>query len=244
MDDFTAHFEIPEQVRFLHSETLLNRPARLKANRSDKSHRRIAQIADIWATAANWCIIPHLRHLNEAQRTVGMAFCSSYTKFDWTSARDRAVLRLVYDTIPNIAARHSGLCLVAGAMPLLHAQPGDSNDQCQKKRDKSASSDSKSAIPSPSRRRPSKPAAAPKRVTKKTQLIKLLSAKTGVGTTAISAKLSWQPHTTRAALSGLRKAGYELAKENAAVGKHIRYRITSMPKDATPAAAGPVADAG
>lgn len=64
---------------------------------------------------------------------------------------------------------------------------------------------------------------------KRTQLIKLLSRKSGVDVTSISAKFGWQPHTTRAALSGLRKAGFEVVKEGSSVGKPTRYRIVSAP---------------
>ena len=58
-----------------------------------------------------------------------------------------------------------------------------------------------------------------KRVTKKDQLIKLLSSKAGREIKAISETLGWQHHTTRAALSGLRKAGYDVAVEKAAGGE-------------------------
>ena len=68
-----------------------------------------------------------------------------------------------------------------------------------------------------------------KRVTKKDQLIKLLSSKSGREIKAISETLGWQHHTTRAALSGLRKAGYDLAVEKAKDGKLSRYRISSAP---------------
>ena len=45
-----------------------------------------------------------------------------------------------------------------------------------------------------------------RQVTKKAQLIKLLGRKSGADIVALSDKLGWQQHTTRAALSGLRKA--------------------------------------
>jgi len=46
---------------------------------------------------------------------------------------------------------------------------------------------------------------------------------------ALSAELGWQAHTTRAALSRLRKAGYAI--EKLAPGKHggPRYRLSSPP---------------
>ncbi|SEV91483.1 Protein of unknown function [Cognatiyoonia koreensis] len=77
--------------------------------------------------------------------------------------------------------------------------------------------------------------ARPKVLSKKTQLIKLLSRKSRADVVSISEKFGWQPHTTRAALSGLRKAGFDVAKENTGSGSPIRYRIVSSPK--APAAA-------
>ena len=94
------------------------------------------------------------------------------------------------------------------------------------------------------RAKSARPAAPPKRVTKKDQLIRLLSARVGADIASISQKLGWQTHTTRAALTGLRKAGYNLAAERAANGKPARYKITAAPSDATPARAEAVADAG
>ena len=61
---------------------------------------------------------------------------------------------------------------------------------------------------------------------KKCQLIGMLSRDGGTTITAISSALGWQPHTTRAAITGLRKAGHkvETAKlENGRSG--LIYRI-------------------
>jgi Protein of unknown function (DUF3489) len=69
----------------------------------------------------------------------------------------------------------------------------------------------------------------PARNTKKSQLIGFLSLKEGADVPTISEKLGWLPHTTRAALSGLRKAGYELTPEKQEDGKPSRYRITAVP---------------
>ena len=52
-----------------------------------------------------------------------------------------------------------------------------------------------------------------KPITKKAQLIRMLSRKSGADVSAISDKFGWLPHTTRAALSGLRKSGFELTSE-------------------------------
>ena len=64
---------------------------------------------------------------------------------------------------------------------------------------------------------------------KKQQLIRMLRAKAGADVATISAKLGWQQHTTRAALTHLRKAGYEIAAEKPESGKVGRYRMTGMP---------------
>lgn len=68
-----------------------------------------------------------------------------------------------------------------------------------------------------------------KRVTKKDQLIRLLGTKAGRDIKALSAKLGWQQHTTRAALSRLRRAGYEVAADVPASGGGTKYRIVSVP---------------
>lgn len=65
--------------------------------------------------------------------------------------------------------------------------------------------------------------------TKKTQLVRLLHGKSGADVAAISAKLGWQAHSTRAALSGLRKAGYVITAEKGEGGKPTRYRIAAEP---------------
>jgi len=46
------------------------------------------------------------------------------------------------------------------------------------------------------------------RLTKKAQLIHMLSTQSGADLAVISGKLGWQIHTTRAAITGLRKAGF------------------------------------
>ena len=73
-----------------------------------------------------------------------------------------------------------------------------------------------------------KPGAKP--ITKKAQLIRILKSKPGTDVTAVSRRLGWQNHTTPAALTGLRKAGYEIATEKPGGGKPTRYRITAEPK--------------
>ena len=75
----------------------------------------------------------------------------------------------------------------------------------------------------------SKPATG-SRPTKKDQLIKLLGTKSGADIKSLSETLGWQPHTTRAAMSGLRKAGFEVAGEKPAKGGMAKFRILSGPR--------------
>mgnify|MGYP001572921385 CR=1 FL=1 len=62
-------------------------------------------------------------------------------------------------------------------------------------------------------------------MTKRDQLIRMLNAKNGAAADAICVKLGWQPHTTRAAISGLRKAGMDISSEKPNPSKPTRYRI-------------------
>lgn len=64
------------------------------------------------------------------------------------------------------------------------------------------------------------------------QLIRMLSARRGADLAAISEKFGWLSHTTRAALSGLRKAGYVVITEKRADGKPTRYRVAAQTKGA------------
>lgn len=87
-----------------------------------------------------------------------------------------------------------------------------------------------------------KPAHA-SRTTKKDQLIKLLGSKSGTDIKSLSEKLGWQPHTTRAAMSGLRKAGYEVTGEKPVKGSMSKFRILSVPAEQRPATATVAANA-
>ena len=72
-----------------------------------------------------------------------------------------------------------------------------------------------------------------RRTTKKAQLIQMLSRKAGADVASISDKLGWQQHTTRAAVSGLRKAGFEISAEKPGNGKPSCYRILDKPAEHT-----------
>lgn len=70
-----------------------------------------------------------------------------------------------------------------------------------------------------------KPGCGPKTL----QLIRLVSDRAGADAAAIGRKLGWQPHSTRAAIAGLRKAGFSIAFEKGADGKPGRYRLIAVP---------------
>ena len=72
-----------------------------------------------------------------------------------------------------------------------------------------------------------------RRTTRKVQLIRLLKGKAGTDVATISKAFGWQPHTTRAALSRLRKAGYLVIRSTARTGKPARYRISQASRGKT-----------
>lgn len=66
--------------------------------------------------------------------------------------------------------------------------------------------------------------ANPQRLTKAATVIKLLSRTRGATLADIMATTNWQPHSTRAFLTGLRKKGYTLLKEARRNGE-TSYRL-------------------
>ena len=77
--------------------------------------------------------------------------------------------------------------------------------------------------------RPEQPiAAAPRSGSKQALVIAMMSAESGATIEALIAATGWLPHTTRAALTGLRKRGFviEIVREK---GQASIYRIRSQP---------------
>jgi hypothetical protein len=62
--------------------------------------------------------------------------------------------------------------------------------------------------------------------TKKARLIGRLEDSLGVDVATLSTELGWQPHSTRAALTGLRKGGHTVERLPSEPGRPTRYRIT------------------
>jgi hypothetical protein len=72
-------------------------------------------------------------------------------------------------------------------------------------------------------------AAAPREGTKKALVLSLLSRPEGATIDDLLSATKWLPHTTRAALTGLRKEGYEFAKSKNAEGETV-YRTEKHPQ--------------
>ena len=75
----------------------------------------------------------------------------------------------------------------------------------------------------------SQPTAAPQPGVKQALLIEMLQTKHGANIDAIVEATGWLPHTGRAMISGLRKAGFKIEVERTE-GKKSVYRIVAGPK--------------
>jgi hypothetical protein len=73
--------------------------------------------------------------------------------------------------------------------------------------------------------RVSPPDPKPARVTKQSMLIRLLEQDGGASLADIVEATGWQPHTTRAALTGLRKKGHAIERFRS--DEETRYRIVT-----------------
>ena len=73
--------------------------------------------------------------------------------------------------------------------------------------------------------------------TKQARVITLLERDTGASLIELIAATGWLPHTTRAALTGLRHKGFVLDRDKRADGTTV-YRISSAPTASSPFRAG------
>ena len=89
--------------------------------------------------------------------------------------------------------------------------------------------------PRAEKRRDTEP--APRTGTKQELVVTLLRSEQGATLDDLVAATQWLPHTTRAALTGLRKKGYEIAKDKDESGKTF-YRIEAKSDSQAPAAGG------
>jgi hypothetical protein len=79
----------------------------------------------------------------------------------------------------------------------------------------------------------SKPHPKPATETKSAAIRRLLSRKSGADLATLEEATGWQPHSVRAALSTLRKAGYQIDRlKPKANGVSPPYRITGTPEQA------------
>ena len=97
-----------------------------------------------------------------------------------------------------------------------------------------APDDAQTGTPSDAAASTGQPATKPAPGTKVDTVIALLSRDTGATLAELIAATSWLPHTTRAALTGLRKKGYVI--ERSKRGEVTCYRIAPLaPDNAKPA---------
>jgi hypothetical protein len=76
-----------------------------------------------------------------------------------------------------------------------------------------------------------------RRETKQAQVITLLGRDTGASLRELIAATGWLPHTTRAALTGLRHKGFVVDRDKRADGTTV-YRISSAPAASSAGKAG------
>ena len=75
------------------------------------------------------------------------------------------------------------------------------------------------------------PKAENRRGSKQARVIELLRTKAGANIDALVKATDWQPHSVRAAISGLRKSGYKVETKQTE-GQKAVYRIIAAPKAA------------
>lgn len=80
--------------------------------------------------------------------------------------------------------------------------------------------------------------ASTRRLTKQDQIVELLSREEGASIDALMAATHWLPHTVRAALSGLRKKGYDIERRKDADGVTVYRIILPAAGDVDPGADG------
>jgi threonine dehydrogenase-like Zn-dependent dehydrogenase len=86
---------------------------------------------------------------------------------------------------------------------------------------------SKAKPRSPSNRADAKPAFAPTAVSKSAVVAKLLARPKGATVDEVITATGWQPHSVRAFLSGLRKRGQALIREERKDGRNA-YRVGAV----------------
>lgn len=67
--------------------------------------------------------------------------------------------------------------------------------------------------------------------TKSESILKLISRPAGASLGALEKATGWQPHSVRAALTGLRKAGHSVERDKDAKGVTV-YRVAQTAADA------------
>jgi len=124
---------------------------------------------------------------------------------------------------PRIGPAPSGLAPVGGA--------GTARARIQEAKMTARSNRKTSTKPSTTAAKARATARTMKPPTKRARLIGLLKAAGGADTATLSAALGWQQHSTRAALTGLRKTGFSIERTTPDGARAATYRITAEPKE-------------
>ena len=76
-----------------------------------------------------------------------------------------------------------------------------------------------------------KPRSKPSAETKSAAIRRLLARKAGADAQALQKATGWQPHSVRAAISALRKAGHQIERTSGGSrDRGARYRIVAAPE--------------
>ena len=104
---------------------------------------------------------------------------------------------------------------------------------------KGAAAGKKSIKPKPARqgRRAATAPEVNRGETKRAQVVALLERASGASLSELIAATGWLPHTTRAALTGLRHKGFVLDRDKRQDGTTV-YRISSAPAASSPSIGG------
>jgi hypothetical protein len=125
-----------------------------------------------------------------------------------------------------------GLGITRGGLLAAGVEPEDGDEQ-RTEGDLPRSLDVPAGPTAPTAPGPDRPVAG----TKRALVVSLLAREIGASLDDLTAATGWLPHTTRAALTGLRQRGYALAKSRGGDGRTV-YRIEVSPMEMPGQAAG------
>jgi hypothetical protein len=156
---------------------------------------------------------------------------------------EASVLRRDAETGSNYALKLTAAgvkaAMVAAVSESVIADPAQSEGEVQKARTESPMREwaADNVRDLDGRRETPGNAVAPRAGTEIAEVIEMLGRAEGVTIDELVARMGWLPHSTRAALTGLRKRGYELTADRSDRARGSIYRISDAPP--SDAEAGP-----